>query len=220
MMPRYLAELVGTAILVLVGTLSILAAQAADAPLLVVVPLGFGLGLLAALYAVGEVSGGHFNPAVTLAAFLAGRIDVSSLAGYWIAQVLGAVLGSLGVWAVTDRASVARTVTTHTDALTGFVSEVLLTAVFVLVILAVTESATYRSTSFAAIALALAAVHFAGVPFSGASVNPARSLAPAIVGGEGPGLWVYLVAPLLGAVAAWGLHGLVHPRGEHAEQAP
>ena len=85
-MQKYLAELFGTFILVLIGTMTIVAAIRFDNPVGVMVPFGFGLGLLAGLYAFGEVSGGHFNPAVTLAMFIDRRISVRDLVGYWIAQ--------------------------------------------------------------------------------------------------------------------------------------
>lgn len=217
---RYLAEFVGTAILVFGGTLSILAARATGAPLLVVVPFGFGLALLVGLYGVGEVSGGHFNPAVSLAAFLDGRLPSSELAGYVVSQLAGGVVGSVLVLAMTDQSSVAATVTGFETVRAGFVSELVLTAVFVLVILAVTESAAFGSSALVAISLALAGVQFAGIPFSGASVNPARSLGPALVGGDLGGLWLYLVVPLLGGAAAWGLYRAVHVRAVPQEVGP
>lgn len=217
---RYVAELVGTAVLVLVGTLSILAAGETGAPVLVVVPFGFGLGLLIALYAVGEVSGGHFNPAVSLGAFLDRRLGASDLIGYWVAQLAGGVVGSLAVLGMAGQAAVAETATRFQSVGQGFLSELLLTTLFVLVILAVTRSATFGSTALVAISLALAGVHFAGIPFSGASVNPARSLGPALVGAAWSGLWVYLVAPLLGGVAAWGLYRLVHEQAVPQEVGP
>ncbi len=208
---KYLAELVGTFILVFVGSMSILAAQAIAAAggpnlVLVVVPFGFGLGLLAAIYAVGHVSGGHFNPAVTLGLFLDGRTNLSDLIGYWIGQVVGGIVASLVVLAAADQAAVAGTYTRHGSTGTGFLMELALTAIFVLVILASTRTAPRAAP--VAISLTLAAVHFAGIPFSGSSVNPARSIGPGLVGADAPGLWVYLVAPLAGAIIAWGLHRL------------
>lgn len=199
----YVAEFVGTLILVLVGTMSIVGARATGAPVLVVVPLGFGLGLLAGLYAFGEISGGHFNPAVSLAALLDGRIDLGRFIGYVIAQIAGGIVGSLFLLLAAERDVVAGTVTGGGSRSTMIYSEVYLTAIFVLVILAVTMSARLSNQTFTAMSLSLAAVHFAGIPFSGASVNPARSLAPAVVGGEFTDLWIYLIFPLVGAVIAW-----------------
>jgi aquaporin Z len=205
---KYLAELVGTLILVLGGSMSIVASGALDAPALVVVPFGFGLSLLAAIAAVGDVSGGHFNPAVTLAASLDRRIAARDAAGYVIAQVAGAVAASAILLALTSRDAVAGTANAPGpavggDALKAFGVEVVLTAIFLLVILTVTK----RATAFAplAIPLTLVVIHLAGIPFSGASVNPARSLAPALVGGELGHLVVYLTAPFVGAAIGWGL---------------
>ena len=96
---NYLAELLGTFTLVFIGSLSLLAALATNAPFVITVAFGFGLALLAGLYAFGEISGGHFNPAVSLAMFLSGRLELPTMIGYWIAQILGAVLGSLAVLA-------------------------------------------------------------------------------------------------------------------------
>jgi len=203
---KYLAELIGTFILVFVGTMSILAAAATGAPVLVVVPLGFGLGLLAAIGAVGHVSGGHFNPAVTLAMALDGRTSFSDLVGYWVAQIAGAVAASSVVLLAADKASVATTATSYTTQSTGILSEIAFTAIFVLVILAASKGAGRAASTV--IALTLAAVHFAGIPFSGSSVNPARSFGPALIGGVTDQLWVYLVFPLVGAVVAWLLYRL------------
>ncbi len=198
---KYLAELVGTFILVVIGSMSILGAQATGAPILVVVPFGFGLGLMAAIFAVGHVSGGHFNPAVTIAMWLDKRTPTSDLGGYLIAQFAGAVVASAVVLAASDQASVAATANSYTNTATGLVSEFVLTTIFVLVILASTR--TSAGIAGMVISFTLAAVHFAGIPFSGASVNPARSFGPAIVGGNASQLWLYLVAPTAGGAIAW-----------------
>ncbi len=200
---KYLAEAVGTFILVMIGSMSILGALATGAPILVVVPFGFGLGLMTAIYAVGHVSGGHFNPAVTLAMWLDKRTKASDVPGYLIAQFVGGILASSVVLLMSDRASVALTANSFGDngAGVGFISEFALTLVFVLVILASTKKAP--AVAGMVISFALAAVHFAGIPFSGASVNPARSFGPAVVGGTLAELWVYLVAPVAGGAIGW-----------------
>lgn len=215
-MKRYAAELVGTFILVMVGSMTILSAVETR---LVMVPFGFGLGLLAAIYAVGHVSGGHFNPAVTLAMYLDNRTDARDLVGYWISQFVGAILASLVLLLVSNQTAVAETTTSYLTLPLGITSELVLTTVFVLVVLASTRTAP--ATAGIAISLTLVAVHFAGIPFSGSSVNPARSLAPALVGGRLGGLWVYLVMPLVGGVVAWGLWQFFQPedQAEVAEEA-
>ncbi len=208
---KYLAELVGTFLFLSIGFLSALGAGAMVGIPLLTVPFGFGLGLLVAIYAVGHVSGGHFNPAVTLAMFLDRRTSGTDLVGYWIAQFVGATLASLAILTVTSSGAVASTATAFGDGDTGlaFLVELVLTTAFILVILASTKTAP--ATAGMAISLALVAVHFAGIPFTGASVNPARSFGPALVGQVYGGLWLYIVVPLLGAVVAWGLWQLFQP---------
>jgi aquaporin Z len=198
---KYLAELVGTFILVFMGSMSMLAAGATGAPVMVVVPFGFGLGLLAAIYSVGHVSGGHFNPAVTLAAWLDKRTTTSDLIGYWIGQFAGAVAASAVVFAASGVDAVRSTVTGFKDSGTALMTEFVLTLIFVLVILASTKKAA--SAAGIVIPLTLVAVHLAGIPFSGASVNPARTFGPALLGGYFVGFWVYVVGPLAGAAIAW-----------------
>jgi aquaporin Z len=198
---KYLAEAVGTFILVFVGSMSILAAAATGGPALVIVPLGFGFGLLAAIYAVGHVSGGHFNPAVTLAMWLDRRTTTSDLIGYWIGQFVGGIVASTLVLAAAGQDGVVATVTTHATSGKGLLSEFVLTLIFVMVILASTRKAP--NAAGVAIPLTLIAVHLAGIPFSGASVNPARSFGPALIGGSFSGFWVYVVGPLAGAAVAW-----------------
>jgi len=214
---KYLAELVGTFILVILGSMSILAAGAMGLPPILTVPFGFGLGLLAAIYAVGHVSGAHFNPAVSLGIYLDKRMPAADLVGYWAAQFVGGLLASLALFAVTSREAVAQTVTAYpTGELgLGIMAELILTTIFVLVILASTKTAP--AVAGVVISLTLVVIHFAGIPFSGASVNPARSFAPAIVGGELTGLWVYLVIPLVGAAVAWGLWQLFSPEAQNIE---
>jgi aquaporin Z len=216
---RYLAELIGTFILVFVGSMSILAAVAMDVSVLLVVPFGFGLGLLAAIQGVAWVSGGHFNPAVTLAAFLDKRIDAKNAGGYVVAQIVGAIAASLLVLIVSGQASVAGTANDYLDdsLVQALLIETALTAIFVLVILNVTTRATAQAPF--TIPLTLTVIHFAGIPFSGASVNPARSFGPALVGGVlDAGFIVYLVGPLLGAVIGWAIYRVLDD-GEPAAAA-
>lgn len=204
---KYLAELVGTFILVVVGSMTIVAAGRTGAPILAVVPFGFGLGLLAAIQSAGYVSGGHFNPAVTLGALLDRRIDVMNAVGYIVAQVIGAIAASAVVLLVASQAEVQSTASGFPAGkmVNAFAVELLLTAIFVLVILTVTKRAPSHAAF--AIPLTLTVIHFAGIPFSGASVNPARSLAPALVGGTLDGnIIVWIAGPLLGAVLGWAVY--------------
>jgi aquaporin Z len=204
---KLIAEAVGTFILVGMGSLAILSTGAiAGSPLLVVVPIGFGLGLLAALTVAGRVSGGHFNPAVTLGAFLDKRIDAMGAVGYVVAQVVGAVVASAMILALSDQAAVVGTKNMPGFAGDGgaFLVEVVLTAIFVAVILTVTKKAPDQA--FYVIALTLLAIHAVGIPFSGASVNPARALGPAIVSLDFAAIWIYLTAPFVGAAVGWAVY--------------
>ena len=213
---KYLAEFMGTLILVGLGTMGILAVGGASgAAEIIAIGFAFGLALLAGIWVVGHVSGAHFNPAVTLAMLLDGRITLSDAIGYWIGQIAGASVGSLIVLAASgSQAAVASTATSYSDYQTALVVEIALTTVFVWTILSVVKRGSNHAP--AAIALVLTGVHLAGIPFSGASVNPARSFGPALVGDAvGSGLWLYIYAPLIGAVVAWALYRLF-PVGEES----
>ena len=206
---KLLAEGIGTFILVGVGSMAILATGAmAGSPALVVIPLGFGLGLLAAIAVSGHVSGGHFNPAVTLGALLDKRLDAVTAAGYMVAQVLGAVVASLMILALSDHAAVAGTKNMPGAVGDGgaFLVEVVLTAIFVAVILTVTKADSAAGPAIIVIPLTLLVIHVVGIPFSGASVNPARALGPAIVSMDFAAIWIYLSAPFVGSVIGYLVH--------------
>lgn len=219
---KLVAELLGSFVLLSFGGFAILGARldGGGLPLgvnqqtLLIIALGFGLALLIGLYSFGEVSGGHFNPAVSLAALIDKRIDVSTFIMYVIAQTAGAVLGGLALAAAVSRDWVATTATVPNAALgvsdlDAFLLEVLFTAFFVSVILAVTKSRGFGATALLAISLALVGIHLAGVNLTGASVNPARTLGSALIGGEFTSIWVYLTAPFLGAFIGWAFYKLV-----------
>ena len=201
---KYLAELLGTFFLVFVGSMSIVSAIAMNAPILVVVPMGFGFALLAAIFAFGDISGGHFNPAVTLAAACDRRIPTIDAFAYVIAQVVGAIGASAVVLVLSNQAAVRATENGHpasVNDIQAFALEVILTALLVLVVLTVTKKDPGHAPL--AIPLTLVAIHVAGIPISGASVNPARSLGPALIGGDLSQIWIYLTAPLVGGAIGW-----------------
>jgi len=208
---KYAAEAYGTFVLVGVGTGAILAATLSGGSLVLHVSLAFGLALLAGLYTVGRISGGHFNPAVSLAMYLDKRMSMTDMLFYWASQVVGAVLASMALAGMISKDAVATTITqvneAYVSAFGAFLGEAILTAVFVLVILVVARGGA--STAYLGIALTLAAVHLIGIPFTGASVNPARSFAPALVGGEWGDIWIYLAGPAVGAVVAWVLYKVI-----------
>lgn len=207
-MRALLAEFLGAFVLLFIGGLSILAGGGD----LIVIGFGFGLALLAGLYAFGEISGGHFNPAVSLGAFLDKRISRGTMFQYWVAQLAGFVVAGVALLLASDQDAVASTATLPAEAVgagSALILEILLTAVFVAVILKVTKSAQYQGSVFAAISLTLVAVHLAAATLSGASVNPGRTLGSAIIGSEFTDVWVYIVGPFVGAALGWVLYRLV-----------
>ena len=220
----FLAEVLGTFILVLGGCGAVLAATASGATTTIVpIALGFGLALLAGLYAFGEVSGGHFNPAVSLAMLVDKRIDAMTMGIYWVAQVAGGVLAGLVLLAATSRDAVATTATVlgpGVEPWEGFLFEAVFTAIFLLVILKATTSLQSGATVFLAIGLTLVVIHLVLIPFTGTSVNPARSLGPGIVGGVWTDQWLYWIAPLVGALVGWLIYrGVSQDTSAEAEAA-
>jgi aquaporin Z len=216
----YAAELFGTFVLVFVGTTAIVGAGREGVPVLLAAPFAFGLALLAGLYAFGEVSGGHYNPAVSVAMFLDRRLSARDLVGFWIAQFAGAILGSLILLLATNQADVASTATKPSSDGAAFVIELVMSAIFVLVILRVTQSTRFGASALIAIPLTLLAIHFAAIPFSGSSVNPARTFGPDLVGNTWTGIWIYFVAPPLGAALGWAIHAVVVQRALEAPPSP
>jgi aquaporin Z len=211
---NYLAELLGTFVLVFMGTTGIVASNTLTSFNIsfaeIVVPLGFGLALLAGLYAFAEVSGGHFNPAVSLGLFLDGRLSPLDLAGYWTAQFIGAIGASALMLVPFNKTAVAGTATVpHVSDGSAFLLEVVFTAIFVTVILQSTKSSRYTGSALVAIPLTLVSIHVALIPFTGSSVNPARTLAPALIGDRWDSEWIYFLGPALGAIIAWLIHTVV-----------
>lgn len=237
---KFAAELLGTALLVFfaVGVATLMFGFRFDggsvAAGVVATAFTFGLVLLALAYVLGPISGCHVNPAVTMGAPLAGRIPVLDAIYYWIAQFLGGILGALLLWGLFSTSPLySRTVTglgtdgwgsaslIHVRVGGAFLAEVVLTALFVFVILGVTTRTANATTAGLVIGLTLTVVHLIGIPITGTSVNPARSLGPAlIVGGTAlRQVWLFVVAPLVGGAVAAGLHLALFPRavGEPAE---
>lgn len=217
---KYLAELFGTFTLVFIGTMGILAARGELTISTLAIALAFGLALLAGLYAFADVSGGHFNPGVSLAMFLDRRLEAADMVAYWVAQLAGAVLGSLCVLIAFDQDAVKLTATVPggQGEWTALFLELLATAIFVLVILHSTKLERHAGTALVAIPLTLVAAHLALIPFSGSSLNTARSFGPALIGSEWSDFWVYIVGPLAGAIIGWVVYAVVvRPPEAHAQ---
>lgn len=198
-MNKYLAELLGTFVLVAVGSMSIISSDGN----LLFIGFGFGLALLGAIYVFGDRSGAHFNPAVTLAMMMRKDTSPSDLVGYLIAQTAGALLAAGLVFYIAGQQAVEFTLTRapDLDIVELLVVEGILTAIFVMVVLRTT--AAHKRAAPLAISLVLVAIHLAAIPITGASVNPARSLGPAIVAGDFTDIWAYIVGPGIGAAVGF-----------------
>lgn len=215
MIRKLLAELVGTFWLVLGGCGSaVLAAGVAEVGIgWLGVSLAFGLTVLTMAYAVGHISGGHFNPAVTLGLVMAGRHEAKDMVPYWVAQVVGAALGALVLYLIASGAAgfagVGGFATNGFGELSpqGYsmvaviVTEIAMTAAFLIIILGATSKGAPAGFGPIAIGLGLTLIHLISIPVSNTSVNPARSTGVAIFAETGAlgQLWVFWVAPLVGA---------------------
>ncbi|RLU92220.1 aquaporin [Streptomyces griseocarneus] len=220
----FTAEFLGTALLVFFAVGS--AVLAADYIGVLGIALAFGFTLLALAYALGPVSGCHVNPAVTLGSFLEGRIGLRTAIEYWIAQVLGGIVGSAVLFLLAKQVPGLKThgafgsngfserSALHVDAGGAFLAEVVLTFLLVFVYLAVTHKIAVIGFDGLPIGLALAVIHLVGIPITGTSVNPARSIGPALFAGGGAlsQLWLFIVAPLIGGALASFAHQATHPR--------
>jgi aquaporin Z len=226
-MRKLFAEFLGTALLVLlavgVATLSFgfKFAGTSESAGIVATALAFGLTVLALAYTIGPISGCHVNPAVTMGFLASGRMTLNEAVGYWIAQFLGGIAGALVLFGILETSpSYGRKTTglgtdgwgSHSfigiNAGGAFLAEAILTFVFVLVVLGATSRLGAPGFAGLAIGLALTLVHLIGIPLTGTSVNPARSLGPAIiVGGDAAKqVWLFIVAPLVGAIMAAGVY--------------
>jgi aquaporin Z len=204
---KLLAELIGTFVFFTIGFMAILATKAMGGPDLVIIGFGFGLGLFVAIQAFGAISGGHFNPAVTAAAVLDARLDPMTGVGYVVSQLIGGIAAAAFVLTMSSQNAVAGTATLPGNGINdiqALVIETVFTAIFIAVILTSTRR-TPTQAAFA-IPLTLLVTHFAIVPFTGSSVNPARSIASAVIGAKYDSLWVYIVAPVVGAAIGWAVY--------------
>jgi aquaporin Z len=214
MFKKTLAEFIGTFWLVFGGCGSaVLAAGVADVGIgWLGVSLAFGLTVMTMAYAVGGISGGHFNPAVTLGLTVAGKFDAKNVAPYWVAQVLGGIAAAAVLFVIVsgqpDFAGVGAFASNGYGAaspqgyslMSGFVIEVVLTAVFLIIILGATSGSVPDGFAPIAIGLGLTLIHLISIPVTNTSVNPARSTAVALFA-DGPALqqlWMFWVAPLIG----------------------
>jgi aquaporin Z len=224
MVRKYIAELIGTAVLVLFGCGSVaIVGYAAAAPVgILPIAFAFGLALTAMAYGIGPISGCHINPAVTVSMWTAGRIEARDAIGYIVSQVVGGILGAAILVAIVKSKIAGYDIATAGLGQNGWgegygggfgiaaalITELIATFLFTLVILAVTRHPATGAIAGLIVGLTLTVVHIVFIPVTGVSVNPARSLGPAIfVGGQAIAqVWLFIVVPLIGAALAGILH--------------
>lgn len=217
-MKKYVAEFIGTMVLTLFGCGSAALSGGIDGALGVLgIAMAFGLSIVAMAYVIGDVSGCHINPAVSLGVFLNKGMSAKDFTGYVAAQILGGLAGAgilAGIIQCTTLGTVAEVgLGTNgygeasyvgINAAGALIVEIILTFVFVLTILGVTAKAKTATVAGLVIGLTLAFVHILGIPLTGTSVNPARSIGPAVFAGGSAisQVWVFIVGPLVGAAVA------------------
>ncbi|MBR2035268.1 MAG: MIP family channel protein [Prevotella sp.] len=213
-MKKYLAEMFGTMVLVLMGcgvAVSLGCDPVANIPAVVGTAFAFGLSVVAMAYTIGGISGCHINPAITLGCLLSGRMSGKDAGMYMLFQVIGAFIGSAILWVLVGNVSGmegtgANDLQAGVSTVGGLLAEIIFTFVFVLVVLGATSKTNGATNNFAglAIGLSLILVHLVCIRYTGTSVNPARSIAPAIFQGGTAlaNLWIFIVGPFVGAALA------------------
>ncbi|MBQ4626692.1 MAG: aquaporin [Clostridia bacterium] len=206
-MKKYIAEFIGTFVLVLFacGTAAVVGCSAENGTGYLLTALAFGLVIVAMAYSIGNVSGCHINPAVSIAMLVSGKLSVKDFIGYVIAQFAGATAGAGVLMAFVGKDSGLGANALYNDSIAlSILIEIILTFVFVIAILGVTSKVENSAVAGIVIGLSLTLVHILGISFTGTSVNPARSFGPALlVGGDAlSNVWVFIVAPLVGGVLA------------------
>lgn len=204
---KYLAEFIGTFALVFFacGTAALVGVDAANGSGYLLTALAFGLVIVAMAYSIGNVSGCHINPAVSIAMLVSGRMNISEFIGYVVSQFLGAIAGAAVLMAMVGKETgLGANALFNNNVASSIIIEIILTFVFVLAILGVTSKTENSSVAGLVIGLSLTLVHILGISFTGTSVNPARSFGPALfAGGDAlTNVWVFIVAPLVGGILA------------------
>ncbi len=212
---KYIAEFVGTFVLVFAacGTAAVIGDKMTGSlgtAGYLITALAFGLVIVAMAYSIGNVSGCHINPAVSLGVLISGGMDITDFIGYVVAQFAGATAGAAVLRGLLGAESgLGSNALYEGSVLKSFIIEAILTCIFVIAILGVTSKPEFGSAAGLVIGGTLTLVHLLGIYFTGTSVNPARSFGPAILSGNTEGLWVFIVAPLVGAAIAAAFYILV-----------
>ncbi len=204
---KYIAECIGTFVLVFFacGTAAVVGCSAENGTGYLLTALAFGLVIVAMAYSIGNVSGCHINPAVSIAMLVSGKLSGRDFIGYVIAQFVGATAGAAVLMGFVGKESgLGANALYDGNILLSLLIEVILTFVFVIAILGVTSKTENSAVAGIVIGLTLTLVHILGISFTGTSVNPARSFGPALfAGGDAlSSVWVFIVAPLIGGVLA------------------
>ena len=218
-MKKFLAEALGTMVLVLMGCGSaIFFGCTAGTAQVLAVAFAFGLSVVGMAYCIGGISGCHINPAITLGVWLSKRMPGKEAVGYMISQFIGALVGSAIIYLLTSTGSYGPSTSTGANSFTegqmgqAFIAEFIFTFIFVLIVLGSTDSKKGAGNlAGLAIGLSLVLVHIVCIPITGTSVNPARSFGPAIFqGGQSLSqLWLFIIAPMLGAVLSAGVWTII-----------
>ena len=218
---KYVSEFIGTFVLVFMGCGSAIFLGTSELGGHLAVALAFGLSIVAMAYAIGSISGCHINPAVSLSMLLSKKMSISDFIGYVISQVLGAIAAAAllqGILSMSGMTDLTEGLGSNGFGAIGvgsaLIVEVVLTFIFVFVILAIVSDKSKGNVAGIVIGLTLTFVHIVGIPLTGTSVNPARSIGPAIFARESAltELWVFIVAPLAGAILAVVVYRLLYPK--------
>lgn len=204
---KYVAEFIGTFVLVFFacGTAAVVGCDPVFGSGYLLTALAFGLVIVAMAYSIGNISGCHINPAVSIAMLVSGKLSVTDFIGYIVAQFAGAIAGAAGLLAILGKdCGFGANGLYNDDVVKSLIIEVILTFVFVLAIIGVTSKVENGAVAGIVIGLSLTLVHILGISFTGTSVNPARSFGPALFAGgdELADVWVFIVAPLVGGILA------------------
>ena len=204
-MKKYLAELIGTFVLTFFGCGTAIVTQCStqNYPGYLLTALAFGLSIVAMAYSIGNISGCHINPAVSVAMFISRKLNKNDLIGYIAAQCAGGILAGAVLLVIFGKDSGLGANGMYKNAGLSVLIEIILTCVFVLSILGVTSKQQFENVAGLVIGLSLAFVHILGIGLTGTSVNPARSLVAIFAGGSAlTSLWIFIMAPVIGACIA------------------
>ncbi|MBQ1312187.1 MAG: aquaporin [Blautia sp.] len=212
-MKKYVSEFIGTFVLTFFGCGTAIVTQCSteNYPGYLLTALAFGLSIVAMAYSIGNVSGCHINPAVSFAMLLSKKLGIGDFVGYVVAQCAGGLVAGAALMAIFGKESgLGSNGLYNGNVALSIVIEIILTCVFLIAILGVTSKAEFGSVAGLVIGLTLAFVHILGIGLTGTSVNPARSLVAVFAGGDAlASLWVFIVAPLIGAALAAGIYAFI-----------